>query len=204
MINHEVSLSAIAIEKKSYQRYYDSGFLMPRTLERLKLTISLREADIREGKIPPRHPFELLRPQKPDLLTSIVRRFSPNSTWLRQEEDAQIQSAYEFDFAIAEVSKKIVSMIEQGISNKTFKPELGQDCLLYFQFLREQAVEKQQLLANQQPDLYQVLQQKMARQSLLIISQQKLDKYTELGYISEEMVANIKRELTASIHHKNQ
>ena len=196
-------LQAIAIERKSYQRYYDSGFLMPRTLDRLKLTINLREADITEGKIPPRHPFELLGDQKPDLLTSIVRRFSPNSTWLRQEKDAQIQSAYEFNLALAEVSKKMISLIEQGISDGTLKPELGQDCLLYFQFLREQALEKQQVLASQQPDLYQVLQERMARQSVFCISQQKLDEYTELGYISEEMVGNIKAELIR-IHNQNQ
>lgn len=47
---------AITIERQSYQRYYDSGFLIPRTLARLKLTINLREADIKEGKILPRQP----------------------------------------------------------------------------------------------------------------------------------------------------
>ena len=80
---------------------------------------------------------------------------------------------------------------------------LGQDFLLYFQLLREQALEKQQVLASQQPDLYQVLQQRMARQSVFFLSQQKLDEYTELGYISEEMVGNIKAELIR-IHNQNQ
>ena len=193
-------LEAIDMEKAHYQRAYDLGFLMARTLNRLQFTIDLRKQDIEEGKIPPHHySFEVLKPKLEGYLASIVRRFSPNSTWLRQEQDAQIQSEYEFNLVMAKVSEKIIDKLEQSIQEEIFRAELGQDCLNYYQFVQEKALEKQQALDSQQPTLSQALQQKIAKQSALVNAHEKLEKMIKEGFVSEEMADKIKEQLTAGL-----
>ncbi|MGB5712844.1 MAG: Na+/H+ antiporter [Waterburya sp.] len=193
-------LEAIAVEKRTYERAYDLGFLMPRTLDRLKFMINLREANIEEGKIPPRHySFQSLKPQGEDSLASIIGRFSPQSKWLRQEQEAQMQSEYEFNLILAQVSEQIIEKIEKGIKAEIFRAELGQDCLNYYQFVREKALEKQQALASQQPALDRALQEKIAKQSALVKAQEELEEAIKEGFVSEEMAQKIKAELTATV-----
>ena len=193
-------LQIINWEKQIYLNFYESGFLSARTLDQLKFLSNLRETRIEEGKFPPPHySSKYSNPLGNDLLVDLVRRFSPRSNWLQQQEERRLESDYQFNIIVSKRNEIIINRLENGVQKGVIPSELAENCLKYYQVAQEQVTNRQETLANQNPALDRALQKRIIKQSLLLQVEEKLEEKVNQGVINQEMREKISGDIAQSI-----
>ncbi|MGK7917738.1 MAG: cation:proton antiporter [Prochloraceae cyanobacterium] len=193
-------LEIVDWERQIYTNFYESGVLSARTLNWLKFYTNLRQARIEEGKFPPPHfPLDYSRPAWKNFLVNLVRRFSPNSSWLQREEDLELESDYEFKIVVSKKSEIIIDRLENAVQKGVIASELAENCLKYYQFTQEKASNRLETLANQNPALDNAIQQRLVKQTALVEVQEQIKEMVNEGLINREMAEKISENITQSL-----
>ncbi len=193
-------LEIVNWERQIYTNLYESGVLSARTLDWLKFYTNLRQAKIEEGKFPPPHfPLDYSRPAWENFLVNLVRRFSPNSSWLQQQEDIELESDYEFKIMVSKKSEIIIDRLQNAVQQGVIPSELAKNCLKYYQFSQEKGSNLLETLANQNPALDRTIQQRLVKQIALVKVQEQLKEMVKEGIINQEMAEKISENITQSL-----
>ena len=193
-------LEIINWERQIYQNFYESGVLSARTLNWLKFSANLRQARIEEGKFPPPHfPLDYSRPAWKNFWVNSVRRFSPNSSWLQQEKELELESDYEFKIMVSKRSEIIIDRLQNAVQKGVIPAELAQNCLTYYQFSQEKASNQLETLASQNYALADAIQKRLVKQIALSEVQEQLKGKVKEGIINQEMAEKISENISQSL-----
>jgi len=186
-------LESLSIESQTYEDAYAQGILSVRTFNQLQFLVESKEDKINTGQILlPDRVSDYWQPSWEDCLSVLVAHFSPDSWWVQQERNAQIQSHYEFNLVVAAASQKVIEKFKEWKKMGLADPQLANNCINYYQKVWDKARELIQNTETQQQRLNLEVQRRIIQQVVSSKMKKHLERIERDGIVSEDILKNIK------------
>ena len=100
--------------------------------------------------------------------------------------DRLLQQHYEFDLAVAFISKRVAEQIRQLSQQLAgqLAPAIFEVCAVWYADLSREMFQRLQAQEDEHPELFQAIQQHVVRQAVQASAQEKLDKLLSDGIVS--------------------
>ena len=188
---------ALQMERWGYQGAHDQDLLSKKTFARLEFMLHLKDDAIRAGRIPPPalQSEALERPLEKGLFKMLEWLWPWNRDGQRHV-DRSLQQHYEFDLAVAFVSKRVADEIRQ-LSQKLLgqtDPAVFEVCAAWYAATSQAMFQRLKAQEEQNPDLLQAIQQHVVRQAVQASAQESLAKLLTYGVISHSIQEKLAEE----------
>jgi CPA1 family monovalent cation:H+ antiporter len=178
---------ALHMEKLRYQDAKDQNMISPKTLDRLKLLLALKDDAILAGQIPP--PVLNLKDLETPLekgLSMLLGLLGQGSGRGPRQVDRALQQHYEFDLAVAVVRKRIAEEIRQVAQQLAgpLDPAIFEACAAWYASTSQERFLRLKAQEDKHPQLFQAITQHVLRQAVQASAQERLEKLLTNGVIS--------------------
>jgi CPA1 family monovalent cation:H+ antiporter len=185
---------ALQMEKWGYQEAHDQNILSKKSFDRLDFMLSLKDDAIRAGQIPPPalRSDALERPLEKKLGKLLEWLWFRNRSGPRAV-DRVLQQHYEFDLAVAFISKRVaehILQLSQQLAGET-APATFEACAAWYADFSQEMLQRLEAQEDEHPELFQAIQQHVLRQAVQVSAQEKLDKLLADGIVSGAIVEKL-------------
>ncbi len=178
---------ALHIEKLRYQDAKNQNMISPKTFDRLKLLLTLKDDAISAGQIPP--PLLNLKALETPLekvLSTLLGLLWRGTGREPRQVDRALQQHYEFDLALAVVRKRVAEEIRQLSQHlaEVLDPAIFEACAAWYVSTSQERFLRLKAQEDKHPQLFQTILQHVLRQAIQTSAQEGLEKLFTNGVIS--------------------
>jgi CPA1 family monovalent cation:H+ antiporter len=188
---------ALQMEKYGYQEAHDQNMLSKKTFDRLYLMVNLKDDAIRAGQIPP--PASGSEALEGPLEKRLFKMLEWHRSWNGGRQlhvNRVLQQQYEFDLAVAVINKKVAERVQQLGQQLAgpLDPAIFETCVAWYASTSRAMFQRLKAQEEQNPELFQAIQQHVVRQAIQTSAQERLAKLLTDGVISPSIQEKLRLE----------